>query len=87
MKFLLFPVGILILFFHFVTFAQKERDKGIEFYQNSDYKSAVHYLNLVRKEVKKDDGEFWYYLGKSYFKISDFNESRKAFEKAVKIKP
>lgn len=87
MKFSLISIFTFILVFSFSVFAQKERVKGFEFYQKGDYKSAIHYLNLVRKEIKKDDAEFWHILGMSYFKVSDFNESRKAFEKVVKLKP
>ena len=83
----LYLIILLNLILITTTFAQKEREKGIEFYKNGDYKSAVHYLNLVRKEVKKDDGEFWNYLGLSYLQLNKYKESRKALENAVKLNP
>jgi tetratricopeptide (TPR) repeat protein len=86
MKLLLYLLICLIFLFTLSTFAQKERDMGIEFYKKGDYESAIKYLSLI-ESVNKKDGDFWYLLGMSYFKISRFNESRIALEKGVKLKP
>src|SRR5215203_3036306 len=86
MKFSLHLLISLIFLSAIFIFAQKERDKGIEFYKKGDYESAIKYLSLV-ESVNKKDGDFWYLLGMSYFKISRFDASRRALEKAVKLKP
>lgn len=66
--------------------AQKERDKGIEFYQKGEYQSAIKSLVSATKTDKKD-GEAWNILGLSYVKLSKFKESRKALENAAKQNP
>lgn len=86
MKKMIFIFITLILISTISIFAQKERDKGVEFYNNGDYESAIKYLSLV-ESVNKKDGDFWYLLGMAYFKLSQFNWSRIALEKAVKLKP
>jgi tetratricopeptide (TPR) repeat protein len=86
MKFSFYLVISLIFLSAISIFAQKERDKGIEFYKKGDYESAINYFSLV-ESVNKEDGDFWYLLGVSYLKISRFDESRRALEKAVKLKP
>lgn len=79
-------IGLIILINISAISAQKERDKGVEFYNKGDYESAIKYLSLV-ESVNKKDGDFWHLLGMAYFKTSQFNWSRLAFEKAVKLKP
>ncbi|MBX7170286.1 MAG: tetratricopeptide repeat protein [Pyrinomonadaceae bacterium] len=79
-------VGLFILLSVLAIFAQKERDKGVEFYNKGDYESSIKYLSLV-ESVNKKDGDFWYLLGMAYFKVSQFDLSRLALEKAVKLKP
>lgn len=76
----------LILLSAVSIFAQSLRERGIEFYQKGDYKSAIISLETVTSSNKKDS-EAWNTLGISYFNLSRFYESRKALEKAVKLKP
>lgn len=67
-------------------FAQNARERGIEDYQKGDYNSAIQYLKTVTKS-NKTDADAWNFLGMAYLKVSNYKESRKALENAVKQKP
>ncbi len=68
------------------VFTQSDREKGIQFYKDGNYQSAITSLNSITKSDKKD-AEAWNYLGMAYLNISKFKESRKALENAVKLNP
>lgn len=81
-----FRLLILILFSVVSIFAQTDRDKGIKFYKDGNYQSSVTFLKSVTKSDKKD-AEAWNYLGLAYLNLSNYKESRKAIENAVKLNP
>ncbi len=64
------------------SFAQIEREKGIELYESGDYKAAAE---ILQKAVETDetDGEAWRFLGMAFANTNDKKQARKAFEKAV----
>jgi tetratricopeptide (TPR) repeat protein len=79
MKFLLFTF-IALFAFSFTAFAQEqnERDKGIEFYRQSEYEEAIEILQSHVK-IEEKDRLAWLYLGASYVKLKKDDEAIKAF--------
>lgn len=70
------------------TFAQTEREKGIEFFKKGNYAEAVRLLEQAsNQKIYKKDGEIWNYLGLAYIGREQPKNGRKAFEKAVKFTP
>ena len=70
------------------AFAQTEREKGIELYNQGENKEAVAALEKAsnRKEAKTD-ADVWNFLGLAYTKDESYKKAIKAFEKAVGINP
>lgn len=82
MKFILSLLTIL-LFFSF-GFGQSEREKGIDFYKNGDYISAIEVLqNVVKTDDKDRDG--WLFLGMSFVKTKKNKEALTALRKGDSI--
>jgi len=79
-------IGGLILAFATFTFAQTERDKGIEFFKQGKNKEAVAALEKASNEAKSD-AEVLNYLGLAYVKSKDLKKAVKAHEKAVALSP
>ena len=79
---------LLVLFCVSFAFAQTEREKGIELYNQGKNKEAVAALEKAsnRKEIKTD-ADVWNFLGLAYTKEEAFKKAIKAFEKAVGINP
>lgn len=63
------------------SFAQSVREKGIELYQNGDYKAAIEILQRV-VEADENDGMAWRFLGMAYARTNNEEQSRKTFDKA-----
>ena len=61
------------------AFAQTEREKGIELYENGNYKEAVENLQKVI-ETGENDGEAWRFLGMAHFALKNYKQARKAFD-------
>lgn len=77
-----------VLMFANFTFAQTEREKGIEFYKQGKNKEAVAVLERASKQKDtKTDAEIWNYLGLAYIKTGDAKKAIKALEKAVDFNP
>lgn len=77
-----------ILFTAVISFAQTDRETGIEFYKNGNYSQAINLLKQASKQKEfKRDGEIWNYIGLSYINQNKEKDGRKAFEKAVKYAP
>ncbi len=78
---LLFAFVLLLSDF---TFAQTEREQGIELYKQGKNKEAVAVLQKASKQKEtKTDAEVWNYLGLAYLKADDAKKAIKALEKAV----
>lgn len=76
---------VLIFVFNLFTFAQTERDKGIELFNKGDFKKAEKVLKKYTKNVPNDYLGF-YYLGAVYERQDDLKDAEKALEKSVKLK-
>jgi len=50
-------------------------------------KIAVYLTNLKKKAVKNNDINSWNILGAAYYKMGVFNESIKAYNKSLQLKP
>ena len=83
---LLLNTLILIFVFSIAAVAQTAtfRDQAIELYRQKNYSAAAQALQTLTKSNKKD-AEIWNMLGLAYLNLSDFKQSRKALEKAVKL--
>lgn len=73
-----------ILLFVSFTFAQTERERGIQLYKKGDYSGAVKLLKQATK-TDANDAQAWYFLGVSYLKDEKRKESEKALKKAVAL--
>ncbi len=85
-KITLFSIFILssIVF----TFAQTEREKGIELYKQGKNKEAITVLERASKQKESgSDVANWNYLGLAYLDNGEVKKGRKSLEKAVKISP
>ena len=82
--------NILILFFvsSTIVFAQSQtgRDKGIEFYEQADYKNAIKVLKEAAK-AEPADHTVHHYLGLSLMNENKLKDAEKAFERAIKLNP
>lgn len=78
---LLFVIVLLSINF---AFAQTEREKGIELYQQGKNKEAVSVLERASKKAKTD-ARTWNFLGLAYAKQQELKKAVKAFEKAVEF--
>lgn len=62
------------------SFAQSERERGIEFYESGDYKAAMETLQRVTL-LDENDVEAWRFLAMAYARTNDKKQARKAFNK------
>jgi tetratricopeptide (TPR) repeat protein len=80
----------LVVVFTFVlsitnlAFAQTEREKGVELYQNGDYEKATESLQKA-VEADKKDYDAWLYLGMSLARLKKTSKAVDALNKADKI--
>lgn len=79
-------VFILVLFLYISAYAQAERDKGIEFYRQGNYREAIGSLKKATKNSPFDT-QGWTYLGLSYLKNEDIKNAIKTLRKVVEIDP
>jgi TonB family protein len=77
---------ILIILFCSISLAQSENAKGIEFFNKSDYKSAIEELKQV-VEKNAQNFEAFYYLGFSSMRLKKNKDAKKYFEKSLGINP
>lgn len=82
---LLFTFVLLLSDF---TFAQTEREQGIELYKQGKNKEAVTMLERTSKQKEfKEDADVWNYLGLAHVKENNYKKAIKALEKAVNFNP
>lgn len=62
------------------------RERGIEYLKKGDRKAAIASLRDAVKE-NKADADAWYYLGLALNRENETKSARKAFEKAVQLRP
>ena len=74
---------VVFLSAHF-AFAQTEREKGIELYQQGKNKEAISVLEKASKQ-NKTDARVWNFLGLAYTKQENLKKAIKAFEKSVEF--
>ncbi len=75
----------ILLFTASIVFAQQtDREKGIDFYNNDEYRKAVETLQKVVETDQKDQ-KSWLYLGMSQAKLKNKSQAAKTFKKADKI--
>jgi TonB family protein len=61
---------------------------GVELYRKGDFKEATRFLrSAVKKKEHQNRPETWYYLGLAFFRLNELKDSRKAFEKTIKLNP
>ncbi|MFL6211074.1 MAG: tetratricopeptide repeat protein [Pyrinomonadaceae bacterium] len=63
-----------------------DKTRGIELYKSGNNEGAVRALQVAVKQ-HQDDAEAWYYLGLTYNRKGDVKQARKAFERAIKLRP
>jgi TonB family protein len=54
---------------------------------HGNYEGAVEVLKAAVRKESKDDPEAWYQLGAAYTGLRDLKEARKAFERALNLRP
>lgn len=62
------------------SFAQSERERGIELYESGDYKAAIETLQRATL-LDENDVEAWRFLGMAHARTNNKKQARKAFEK------
>lgn len=67
--------------------APAERESAAKMIDSGNYSGAVEVLKGAVKKDAKADAEAWYHLGAAYTGLDDPKEARKAFEKAIKLRP
>src|SRR5207248_7338325 len=63
-----------------------DRERGIQLYNQQQYRNAAEILVKAVKE-NKADYDAWYYLGLSQAQTKDLKDATKSFETAIKIQP
>lgn len=81
----LFLCVLSISVFGQATPAEKQRERGIELYNQGDTKDAINALTDAVREDKNDEVA-WRYLGFALNNDHDVKGARKAFESAVKLR-
>lgn len=76
--------GLIFIFAAF-TFAQTEREKGIELYNRDDFKGAVESLQKA-VETDKKDRDSQLFLGMALARQNQVKDAVKVFQKAANIK-
>ena len=67
--------------------ATAERDRAAKMIESGNYEGAVEVLKGAVKKQAREDAESWYNLGAAYTGLDDVKEARKAFERAMKLRP
>lgn len=75
--------SFIVLSFSF-SFAQATREKGIELYENGDYKAAIEILQKI-VEADANDGEARRFLAMSFAGTGDKKQAREVFKKGDHI--
>jgi len=88
---LLYCFFSLIVWSRHSVFAQEpsqapEKERGIELYRKGNFSEAAEALKEAVKKRQKDSNA-WYYLGLSLHRVGEIRDARKAFEKAISLKP
>lgn len=66
--------------------ATDDRARGIQLYDQGNYKEAAEALRLAVKQ-RKDDADAWYYLGLALNRAGDVRGAGKAFQATVDLRP
>lgn len=67
---------------------QEPEHPGIALYKKGDDSAAAASLNAaVKSKEHKNNAEVWNYLGLAYLNMQQYKDSRKAFDKALKLAP
>jgi tetratricopeptide (TPR) repeat protein len=77
-------VAIFIVSCFSISFAQADREKGIELFNKGDFNGAVDVLKQVVKS-NENDVIALYNLGLAYEKLNQNKDAIKYFEKAIKV--
>jgi tetratricopeptide (TPR) repeat protein len=78
---LLFAFVLLLSDF---TFAQTERENGIQLYEQGEYEKAVVSLQKA-VEADEKNRDAWLHLGMTFIKLKKESKARNAFQKAYKL--
>ena len=57
-------------------------DQAHEYYDNKDYMNAVTHFNKVLN-LNPDSAEAWYYMGRSYQSLTDFEQARNCYRTII----
>jgi len=69
-------------------YGQQAEHPGMTLYSQGKYGDAIDSLTLaVKSKEDRNDAEIWNVLGLAYLKTQKYKDSRKAFDKAVKLAP
>ncbi len=80
------PAAVFTIFLLTINFfAQTEREKGIEFYEAGNYKTAIESLQKA-VETNENDGEAWRFLAMAFARESNTEQALKAFDKAAEFR-
>lgn len=63
-----------------------DTQQGIALYEQNRAKDAINLLKRATKS-NSNDADAWHFLGLAYFKLSQNENARKAFEKAINLRP
>ncbi len=69
-----------------VPAGKQARDEGLKRYANGDFQGAVESLRRATENIN-DDPVAWNYLGLALRARGDHKSARKAFERAIKLRP
>jgi len=79
-------ISFMLLFLPSVILAaDMDYQKGLKYYRSKNYKDAIIYLEKYMQT--QPDPSTFYMLGYAFYKLGDFEKSRKYFDKAYLINP
>jgi len=79
-------LSIIFLSVSFLPVQASNLSKGQQAFFKSDYATAITYFNAVLKK-KSDNAMVHFFIGESYFKLYDFLNAKKHFQRVIDIKP
>ena len=83
---LLFALAVLTFFSSATVSAQSGLDRAVALYNEGKYSESITILS-AQKKIDKNNATVWNLLGLNYVKTRDLKEARKAFKKAVRLRP
>lgn len=79
-------ITILLIFISYFSFSQDNFNNGLQFFNNNEYEKAIKSLELELRS-NPNDVETLDIIGRSYYKLNDFDRAISYFNKVKAINP